>query len=196
MFHPDTKIHMQGFLYLFSRTFVDTLQYSLWTVKIFHALWLQQVFCKSCSWLYLLKPVFDRLTAIWNLYLTQMLHLTVEWFWKLTNNLNLFKHPWLFFFPEGLRELFRSLEHDDCSLFTADQLDDVIKKQYLPCPSLWSVFFSIINFKRSTKCQLNVGNFKTKSNLCFFKCGKNLKMTSDTHTGIINIIMRVFLFTF
>lgn len=99
MFHPDTKIHMQGFLYLFSRTFVDTLQYSLWTVKIFHALWLQQVFCKSCSWLYLLKPVFDRLTAIWNLYLTQMLHLTVEWFWKLTNNLNLFKHPWLFFFP-------------------------------------------------------------------------------------------------
>lgn len=131
MFHPDTKIHMQGFLYLFSRTFVDTLQYSLWTVKIFHALWLQQVFCKSCSWLYLLKPVFDRLTAIWNLYLTQMLHLTVEWFWKLTNNLNLFKHPWLFFFPEGLRELFRSLEHDDCSLFTADQLDDVIKKAIL-----------------------------------------------------------------
>lgn len=43
---------------------------------------------------------------------------------------------------------------------------------------------------------LNVGNFKTKSNLCFFKCGKNLKMTSDTHTGIINIIMRFFLFTF
>lgn len=97
----DTKIHMQGFLYLFSGTFVDTLQYSLWTVKIFHALWLQQVFCKSCSWLYLLKPVFDRLTAIWNLYLTQMLHLTVEWFWKLTNNLNLFKHPWLFFPLKG-----------------------------------------------------------------------------------------------
>lgn len=101
-----------------------------------------------------------------------------------------------FFSPEGLRELFRSLEHDDCSLFTAEQLDDVIKKLYLPCPSLWSVFFSIINFKRSTKCQLNVGNFKTKSNLCFFKCGKNLKMTSDTHTGIINIIMRFFCLLF